>query len=96
MDHHGAIPHDGRVPPCPALIDVGIPRAQYQYMASWTEEDGWRGKLKPYGPLELLPSAQVLNYGQSIFEGMKVGAHCNICSAAAPDNINKPKAEPVT
>ena len=47
--------------------------AQYQYMASWTEEEGWRGKLKPYGPLELLPSAQVLNYGQSIFEGMKVG-----------------------
>ncbi len=42
-------------------------------MASWTEEEGWRGKLKPYGPLELLPSAQVLNYGQSIFEGMKVG-----------------------
>ncbi len=47
--------------------------AQYQYAASWTEEEGWRGKLKPYGPLELLPSAQVLNYGQSIFEGMKVG-----------------------
>jgi branched-chain amino acid aminotransferase len=25
----------------------------------------------PYGPLSILPSAQVLNYGQAIFEGMK-------------------------
>lgn len=41
-------------------------------MATWTAESGWQGSLRPYGPLELLPSAQVLNYGQSIFEGMKV------------------------
>jgi len=42
------------------------------YVATWTEETGWQeGGLRPYGPLELLPSAQVLNYGQAIFEGMK-------------------------
>ena len=57
---------------CSAESSLSSP-AQYQYLASWTEEQGWHGKLKPYGPLELLPSAQVLNYGQSIFEGMKVG-----------------------
>lgn len=45
---------------------------QQQYVATWTAEEGWKGSLRPYGPLELLPSAQVLNYGQSIFEGMKV------------------------
>lgn len=27
--------------------------------------------MQPYGPISLLPSAQVLNYGQAIFEGMK-------------------------
>ena len=32
---------------------------------------GWSGDLRPYGPLEFDPAAQVLNYGQSIFEGMK-------------------------
>lgn len=33
---------------------------------TWTVEG-----LLPYGPLQLYPSAQALNYGQSVFEGMK-------------------------
>ncbi len=28
-------------------------------------------KIKPYGPLELYPSAKVFHYGQAVFEGMK-------------------------
>ncbi|KAG6543676.1 hypothetical protein Mapa_014860 [Marchantia paleacea] len=37
------------------------------------EHDGqWgKGELKPFGNLELSPSAAVLNYGQGLFEGMK-------------------------
>jgi branched-chain amino acid aminotransferase len=31
----------------------------------------WKGSLQAYGPMNLYPSAQVLNYGQSVFEGMK-------------------------
>lgn len=34
-------------------------------------EQAWRGGLQPYGPIPMLPSAQVLNYGQAVFEGMK-------------------------
>mmetsp|Transcript_8914 Transcript_8914/g.27053 ORF Transcript_8914/g.27053 Transcript_8914/m.27053 type:complete len:323 (-) Transcript_8914:282-1250(-) len=42
------------------------------YTATWSKETGWTsGTIAPYGPLEMMPSAQVLNYGQSIFEGMK-------------------------
>lgn len=43
------------------------------YIADWTPERGWadEGKLLPYGPIPMLPSAQVLNYGQAAFEGMK-------------------------
>ena len=42
------------------------------YIATWTAEKGWdAGSLQPYGPIPMLPSAQVLNYGQAIFEGMK-------------------------
>jgi branched-chain amino acid aminotransferase len=45
---------------------------QTMYTATWTPEQGWvRGQLQPYGPLPMMPSAQVLNYGQSVFEGMK-------------------------
>ncbi|KAL4419156.1 hypothetical protein ABPG77_009132 [Micractinium sp. CCAP 211/92] len=29
------------------------------------------GELLPYGPLPMYPSAQALNYGQAVFEGMK-------------------------
>ena len=41
------------------------------YQATFTPEQGWSGGLEPYAPLQLDPSAQVLNYGQSVFEGMK-------------------------
>mmetsp|Transcript_11820 Transcript_11820/g.29913 ORF Transcript_11820/g.29913 Transcript_11820/m.29913 type:complete len:419 (-) Transcript_11820:183-1439(-) len=45
--------------------------APMMYVATWTAEGGWSGELKPYGMLDMFPAAQVLNYGQSIFEGMK-------------------------
>lgn len=45
---------------------------QTMYVANWTPEKGWdQGTLQAYGPLPMMPSAQVLNYGQAIFEGMK-------------------------
>jgi branched-chain amino acid aminotransferase len=38
----------------------------------WSEDRGWHeGKLEPYGPLVIEPSAAVLHYGQEIFEGLK-------------------------
>lgn len=41
------------------------------YCATCDETGNWTGGIKPYGPLSMMPSAQVLNYGQAIFEGMK-------------------------
>ncbi len=45
------------------------------FEASCTMVDGkavWEeGHLVPYGPIPMYPSAQVLNYGQGVFEGMK-------------------------
>jgi branched-chain amino acid aminotransferase len=43
------------------------------FVATWSPETGaWSaGQLQPYGPISMMPSAQVLNYGQSVFEGMK-------------------------
>ncbi|GLI68463.1 hypothetical protein VaNZ11_012889 [Volvox africanus] len=46
--------------------------AETMYVSEWTPDKGWgQGKLVPYGPITIMPSAQVLNYGQGIFEGMK-------------------------
>ena len=45
---------------------------QSMYTATHTADQGWaRSGMGPYGPLSMDPAAQVLNYGQSIFEGMK-------------------------
>lgn len=42
------------------------------FIATWKDaSSGWSGQLADYGPIPLMPSAQTLNYGQSIFEGMK-------------------------
>jgi branched-chain amino acid aminotransferase len=39
---------------------------------TWTADDGWHdGRVEPYGPLQLDPSAAVLHYAQEIFEGLK-------------------------
>lgn len=61
--------------------------AETMYVATYTPEGGWdKGSLKPYGPLPLDPSAQVLNYGQAIFEGMKAQeSHKNRIVLFRPD-----------
>lgn len=43
------------------------------HMIECDYEDGaWKAPvIKPYGPIELLPSAKVFHYGQAVFEGMK-------------------------
>ena len=41
------------------------------YRAVYTPELGWQGKTEAYQCLQIEPAAQVLNYGQSVFEGMK-------------------------
>lgn len=46
--------------------------ADQMYVAQYNPETNtWSGGLQPYAPLQLDPAAQVLNYGQSVFEGMK-------------------------
>lgn len=41
--------------------------------ATWKSGQGWSPpELKPYGPLELMPTASCLHYATECFEGMKV------------------------
>jgi len=41
------------------------------FVADYKDGKWGEGKLLPFGPFEISPGACVLNYGQSIFEGMK-------------------------
>lgn len=43
---------------------------------AWSAERGWHDpQVRPYGPLTLSPAAQVLHYGQEVFEGLKAYRH---------------------
>lgn len=60
------------------LADPGFGKTFTDHMvvATWNPEEGWHDwQVKPYGPLELDPSAAVLHYAQEIFEGLKAYRH---------------------
>lgn len=40
------------------------------YKATADASGNFKGGICPYGALEIMPAGQVLNYGQSIFEGL--------------------------
>ncbi|KAG2435322.1 hypothetical protein HXX76_007397 [Chlamydomonas incerta] len=84
----------GRSPVDWSKVRLGVDPAPTMFVANWSAEsccwDG--GQLVPYGPLQLLPAAQVLNYGQSIFEGMKAYRQADSAAAAAPAAAEPPTA----
>lgn len=46
--------------------------SEHMIVIPYREGEGWlRGQLKPFGPISMSPAANVLHYGQSIFEGFK-------------------------
>ncbi|HVC01420.1 MAG TPA: branched-chain amino acid aminotransferase [Steroidobacteraceae bacterium] len=58
----------------PERLGFGAVWAPVMYSAEW-RDGGWGGgELLPYGPIEILPGARVLQYGELVFEGMK--AYC--------------------
>jgi len=46
---------------------------EFMYITSIDADEAWKpGQIIPYGPIQMSPAAGVLNYGQGLFEGMKV------------------------
>jgi branched-chain amino acid aminotransferase len=43
----------------------------HMFKAEYSRQEWNSAEIIPYGPLELMPSALALHYGQSVFEGMK-------------------------
>jgi branched-chain amino acid aminotransferase len=64
-----------KVVPAPGSPEERSQKVCTDHMVSalWTAEKGWaRPELTPYGPLSLMPTANVLHYATECFEGMKL------------------------
>jgi branched-chain amino acid aminotransferase len=55
----------------PERLGFGLVAAPIMFSADWAEGAWSRGQLLPYGPIEVLPGARVLQYAELVFEGMK-------------------------
>lgn len=55
----------------PETLGFGLVAAPVMFTADWSP-GGWsRGELVPYGTIEILPGARVLQYAELVFEGLK-------------------------
>jgi branched-chain amino acid aminotransferase len=62
------------------LKDPGFGKYFTDHMVDicWSAGGGWhRPRVRPYGPIELEPSAAVLHYAQEVFEGLKAYRHAD-------------------
>ena len=56
----------------------GVFFTDHMLRAVWTKAGGWgEGRVEPYGPITLMPSAAVLHYAQEVFEGLKAYRHAD-------------------
>ncbi len=79
------------------LADPGFGRYHTDHMVSidYTDGQGWHdARVTAYGPIELDPSAIVLHYAQSVFEGLKAyrWPDGSIVSFRAPANAARMRA----
>ena len=57
--------------PDPATLVFGHTFTDHMFIMDYTAGQGWHdGRIVPYGPLELEPSAMVFHYAQEVFEGL--------------------------
>src|SRR3984885_6950223 len=55
----------------PESLGFGLVNAPVMFDAQWREGRWERGRLLPYGPIELWPGARALQYAELVFEGLK-------------------------
>ncbi|MBT9254281.1 branched-chain amino acid aminotransferase [Phycicoccus sp. MAQZ13P-2] len=67
---------DGRRAEILANPGFGVYFTDHMASATWTRDGGWHdGRIHPYGPITIMPSAAVLHYAQEVFEGLKAYRH---------------------
>lgn len=55
----------------PEKLGFGPINAPVMFSADWSEGQWGGQRLLPYGPIEILPGARALQYGELVFEGLK-------------------------
>jgi branched-chain amino acid aminotransferase len=55
----------------PERLGFGQVSAPVMFDAEWREGEWQRGRLLPYGPIELWPGSRALQYAELVFEGLK-------------------------
>lgn len=55
----------------PEQLGFGTVAAPVMYSVDWSNGGWGRGRLLPYGPIELWPGSRALHYSELVFEGMK-------------------------
>jgi branched-chain amino acid aminotransferase len=55
----------------PERLGFGQVTAPVMFDAHWRDGEWQRGRLLPYGPIEVLPGARALHYAELVFEGLK-------------------------
>jgi branched-chain amino acid aminotransferase len=55
----------------PAKLGFGAVAAPVMFAVDWADGRWGRGRLMPYGPIEILPGARALQYAEVVFEGLK-------------------------
>ena len=71
----------------PEQLGFGNVAAPVMFAANCTAGSWGRGELLPYGPIEILPGARVLQYAELVFEGLKAYR----VGAAAWPNLFRPR-----
>ena len=58
--------------PDPSTLVFGQSFTDHMFLMDYTAGQGWHdGRIVPYGPIALDPSAMVFHYAQEVFEGLK-------------------------
>jgi len=55
----------------PETLGFGSVAAPVMFSAEWSQSGWSAGELVPYGPIDILPGARVLQYAELVFEGLK-------------------------
>jgi branched-chain amino acid aminotransferase len=55
----------------PERLGFGAVPAPVMFAVDWSEGRWGRGRLLPYGPIDMLPGARALQYAELVFEGLK-------------------------
>jgi branched-chain amino acid aminotransferase len=55
----------------PESLGFGAVPAPVMFAADWFDGRWGRGRIVPYGPIEILPGARALQYAELVFEGLK-------------------------